>query len=100
MQKVKVRRYISGKRPEYAPMSSSDDDSDDDDFIEARRHALATAAKEGEASPERDYESEPENLPDDPRLRRLLNRMPESDDEEDNTVARIHRHRYLFNFTC
>ena len=37
MQKVKVQRYISGKRPEYAQYASSDEESDDDDFIDNRR---------------------------------------------------------------
>lgn len=32
MQKVKVQRYISGKRPEYAPKDASDESSNDEDF--------------------------------------------------------------------
>jgi hypothetical protein len=34
MQKVKVQRYISGKRPEYAQYDSSEDESDGEDFID------------------------------------------------------------------
>ena len=34
MQKVKVQRYISGKKPEYASNNfSSDEDSDGQDFV-------------------------------------------------------------------
>jgi len=33
MQKVKVHRYVSGKRPDYAGRSSSDEESEEDDFI-------------------------------------------------------------------
>ena len=32
MKKVKVQRYVSGKRPEYAPASSDEAESDEDDF--------------------------------------------------------------------
>lgn len=37
MQKVKVQRYISGKRPDYARADSSSDESEDDDFVDNRR---------------------------------------------------------------
>lgn len=37
MQKVKVHRYVQGKRPEYAPESTSEEESDDDDFMESRK---------------------------------------------------------------
>lgn len=36
MQKVKVQRYISGKRPEYAQYESSEEESGDDDFVDRR----------------------------------------------------------------
>lgn len=36
MQKVKVHRYVSGKRPDYAQDVRSDSDSDEDDFLERR----------------------------------------------------------------
>lgn len=38
MQKVKVHRYVSGKRPDYAQDLRSDSDSDEDDFLERRHH--------------------------------------------------------------
>jgi len=37
MQKVKVNRYVSGKRPDYAQRSSSEDDSEEDEFIVPHR---------------------------------------------------------------
>ena len=91
MKKVKVHRYVSGKRPEYAPMSSSEEDSDDDDFIAQRRHKAP--------SPEIRAESD-DSLPDDSRLRRLKSRRiderRESDDEES-----AQRHRYVLDgLTC
>lgn len=36
MQKVKVHRYISGKRPEYAK-EDSDESSQDEDFIDNKK---------------------------------------------------------------
>ena len=32
MQKVKVTRYVSGRRPEYAPSESDSESSDEDDI--------------------------------------------------------------------
>lgn len=37
MQKVKVQRYISGKKPDYAQGVSSSEESDAEDFIEQQR---------------------------------------------------------------
>lgn len=37
MQKVKVQRYISGKKPDYAQGVSSSEESDTEDFIEQQR---------------------------------------------------------------
>lgn len=64
MKKVKVHRYVCGKRPDYAPRSSSEDESENEDFVEKRVHSYE------------DTESEKVSLPrireeDDPRLRRL-----------------------------
>lgn len=39
MQKVKVNRYVSGKRPDYATTHSSSDESDDEEFIRPRQQA-------------------------------------------------------------
>ncbi|BET01275.1 microfibrillar-associated protein [Nesidiocoris tenuis] len=87
MQRVKVHRYVSGKRPEYAPHSSSEDESDDDDFIEARKHGRAQSPLADRADDDDDG-----NV-DDPRLRRLRSlhveksdRHRRDDDEEDDVV--------------
>lgn len=37
MQKVKVQRYISGKKPDYAQGVSSSEESDLEDFIEQQK---------------------------------------------------------------
>ncbi|ETE62864.1 Microfibrillar-associated protein 1, partial [Ophiophagus hannah] len=59
MEKVKVKRYVSGKRPDYAPMESSDEEDEEFQFIKK--------AKEQELEPE----EQEEELASDPRLRRL-----------------------------
>lgn len=88
MKKVKVHRYISGKRPEYAQYRSSDEESEDDDFID--RRAQRSFANRGDNSRKRDaamlmddsYKSD-ENA-DDPRLRRLARHKSESEDDDAN----------------
>ncbi|XP_056630119.1 microfibrillar-associated protein 1 [Diorhabda carinulata] len=62
MQKVKVHRYISGKRPDYAQDAHSDSDSGEEDFLEKRNIIIAPP------SPEPTKDDEELN---DPRLRRL-----------------------------
>lgn len=68
MQKVKVHRYVQGKRPEYAPESTSEEESSDDDFMESR--------KVRGASPTTNFDSEqmvqlPSDALNDARLKRL-----------------------------
>ncbi|XP_061742936.1 microfibrillar-associated protein 1 [Nerophis ophidion] len=77
MEKVKVKRYVSGKRPDYAPMESSDEEEEDFQFVK----------KEKETEPE--IEQEEEDDVSDPRLKRLLNRVSEDVEE------RIARHRQI-----
>lgn len=51
MQKVKVQRYISGKRPEYAPKEASDESSNDEDYFDNRKIVIGKVrdiAQEGE----------------------------------------------------
>ena len=43
-QKVKVNRYVTGKRPEYAPQSSSEEE--DEDFIQKRLHKQLEESEE------------------------------------------------------
>lgn len=84
MQKVKVHRYVSGKRPDYAPQDSSESDSDNEDFLDKRnRHSHRSRAK----SPELPTVN---NEKDDPRLRRLQSSFPDND-----TEIRTERHRRI-----
>ncbi|PWA29099.1 microfibrillar-associated protein 1 [Gambusia affinis] len=76
MEKVKVKRYVSGKRPDYAPMESSDEEDEEFKFVK----------KGVEAEPE--VEPQEEDVSD-PRLRRLLNRTSEDVEE------RLARHRQI-----
>ena len=77
METVKVKRYVSGKRPDYAPMESSDEEDEEFQFIKK--------AKEQEAEPE----EQEEDSSSDPRLRRLQNRISEDVEE------RLTRHRKI-----
>ncbi|XP_054627815.1 microfibrillar-associated protein 1 [Dunckerocampus dactyliophorus] len=77
MEKVKVKRYVSGKRPDYAPMESSDEEEEDFQFVK----------KGKEMEPE--MELEEEDVVSDPRLKRLLNRVSEDVEE------RLARHRQI-----
>jgi microfibrillar-associated protein 1 len=74
MEKVKVSRYVSGKRPDYAPDSS--DSEEDPDTFGAKQDKMKVTL------PVMHTEAEKE----DRRLRRLRNRIKEeasSDEEED-----------------
>ncbi|KAG8191103.1 hypothetical protein JTE90_008415 [Oedothorax gibbosus] len=83
MQKVKVFRYVSGRRPKYAPEESSEEESDDEFPFEKKpiSHAPESAPMDDE-----------EALKHDPRLRRLLKRGQDEDDEMED---RIERHRHI-----
>lgn len=109
MQKVKVHRYVQGKRPEYAPESTSEEESDDDDFLETHKVRCI--------SPTTNFASEhmvqiPSDALNDARLKRLggltsrhghKDRRPlhepqiikdnSSDDESDIEVERNRRSR-------
>lgn len=77
MQKVKVHRYVSGKRPEYAPASSSDEESEDEDFMEVQKPKEASPGPEViELPPEKYLASE------DRRLKRLIQRKLQEEHEE------------------
>lgn len=94
MKKVKVHRYISGKRPEYANYNSSDEASDDDDFLDHRgrpnRIRIENVHDKGAA--EEDLEDDTELNMDDPRLRRLNNLRAHGDDL---SRERHERHRHI-----
>lgn len=84
MQKVKVHRYISGKRPDYAAESSSEDDSDSDGFVDAPTITRARPVRR--RSPESSSDEASAPPVDDPRLRRLT--QPRSQNE----ATSRHRH--------
>ncbi|KAL3842301.1 hypothetical protein ACJMK2_020331 [Sinanodonta woodiana] len=85
MQKVKVNRYVTGKRPDYAPESSGEE-SEEGEF-ELQKSKQAGAFKSAAANQEPDTTEEII----DRRLRRLQERhkVEDSDDEDD----RVARHR-------
>ncbi|KAL0821088.1 hypothetical protein ABMA28_005718 [Loxostege sticticalis] len=72
MQKVKVQRYISGKKPDYAQGVSSSEESDSEDFIEQQRPERRQQMLPQIISHKED-QSDDEKEIDDPRLRRLKN---------------------------
>lgn len=93
MQKVKVQRYISGKRPEYARGESSDEESDLEDFIDNRKKILAAAAsvEQEQSAATSSHTTQDEENVDDPRLRRLKSRVV----DEEPTEVRLERHRHI-----
>lgn len=90
MKKVKVHRYVSGKRPDYAPAASSDDESEGEDFMERRVHKIHDDAETVTIMPTPVQSKHRDE--DDPRLRRLtrLERQKESDVE-----VRMERHKHI-----
>ncbi|XP_004929654.2 microfibrillar-associated protein 1 [Bombyx mandarina] len=72
MQKVKVQRYISGKKPDYAQGMSSSEESDEEDFIEQQRPERKQVLPQIITRKE-EHHSDSEKEVDDPRLRRLRN---------------------------
>lgn len=93
MKKVKVSRYISGKRPEYAQYESSEEESGEEDFIHTSRNRVEeidtqVCYKEFEPENEVDY--------DDPRLKRLLIRSKtNSKDQEKQRFRTVHEPEVL-----
>ncbi|EDV96284.1 microfibrillar-associated protein 1 [Drosophila grimshawi] len=98
MQKVKVQRYISGKRPDYARADSSSDESDDDDFVDNRKRLERHKAERHKVellrrnSADKNTAEQDEAEVDDPRLRRLRARPV---DVEDLERERRERHRHI-----
>ncbi|XP_044586937.1 microfibrillar-associated protein 1-like [Cotesia glomerata] len=89
MKKVKVHRYVSGKRPDYAPAASSDEESDDNGFLEKCskpiKNDVSNAIIDNKASTSIIHDEE------DPRLRRLTHLGRQSNDES-GTIVKRHRH--------
>lgn len=82
MQKVKVARYVTGKRPDYAPDSSSDEEEEFDFSKKKKQQAVKDDILE--EKPDKD-----EIL--DRRLRRLQERDLDIDSDEEERVARHRR---------
>lgn len=101
MQKVKVHRYISGKRPEYAQYDSSGDESAEEDFMDrkAQRNfanrgdeiSMDLLKSRGEDSNDESNNHDDEDTLADPRLRRLMEARKVDRDED----ARYDRHRHI-----
>lgn len=91
MQKVKVHRYVSGKRPEYAPVSSSEEESEEEDFVEKRVVASSSATAPVSRSARHESDEEDGHI-DDPRLRRLKGRKVEDSRHSDDETF-VERHR-------
>ncbi|XP_030848959.1 microfibrillar-associated protein 1-like isoform X2 [Strongylocentrotus purpuratus] len=78
MQKVKVKRYVPGKRPDFAPQFSSDEDEEaEGPFVGRRKQHYPTSRLDAE----------------DARIRRL--RVRHEDDSDDDEAERIARHRHI-----
>lgn len=92
MKKVKVHRYVSGKRPDYAPAACSEEESEQNDFIDRYAHKSYEEG-ESESTHEVPTDATPrERDEDDPHLRRLtrLEKQREVDSE-----ASPERHRQI-----
>ncbi|KAI5643867.1 microfibril-associated/Pre-mRNA processing domain-containing protein [Phthorimaea operculella] len=71
MKKVKVQRYISGKKPDYAQGVSSSEESDAEDFIEQQRPERRQQLPQIISKKEEHHSESEEEVVDDPRIRRL-----------------------------
>lgn len=89
MEKVKVSRYVTGKRPEYAPDTS---DEEDDEQIE---FSLTKQQQQNRLTSDADHDVKLEAENYDRRLRRLQGRQIEEVDSDDDREARVLRHRQL-----
>ncbi|EZA49328.1 hypothetical protein DMN91_001093 [Ooceraea biroi] len=86
MKKVKVHRYVSGKRPDYAAVSS-DEESEEEDFLEKRVHKGYDDEAIADVTTHSYTKTRDE---DDPRLRRLTRQQKEAPAE-----VRVERHRHV-----
>ncbi|KAL7038944.1 hypothetical protein ACKWTF_009752 [Chironomus riparius] len=90
MQKVKVHRYISGKKPQYAKNVSSEESSEEEDFIDNKKSIIINKVKELGNQHQEDVKSDDDSDAeiDDPRLRRLQAASRYDDPDE-----RLERHK-------
>ncbi|CAH3136002.1 unnamed protein product [Porites lobata] len=83
MQKVKVSRYVAGKRPEYAKYSSDEEDEDDEVFGEPFMKERDVDEQEMDKVFQKAEKT-------DRRLRRLQERVKDEDDEMEGHRRRPH----------
>jgi len=86
MKKVKVHRYVSGKRPDYAA-ASSNEESEEEDFLEKRVHKSYDDDSFTDVAIHSCTRTRDE---DDPRLRRLIRQQKEAP-----TEVHVERHRHV-----
>jgi len=100
MQKVKVQRYISGKRPDYARrFSDSESEEEEEDFVSKKNDARQDDSRSPSPS-YGDLEALQRASVNDPRLRRLLaarirERDEEAEGDDEDRVARLKRRRMV-----
>lgn len=90
MKKVKVQRYVSGKRPEYAQSETSEEESDSDDFVDHKNAYRSRRHEEHYPAEEEIQEETVEQDVDDPRLRRLTARKHETEFIEERGERKRH----------
>ncbi|XP_054165548.1 microfibrillar-associated protein 1-like [Oppia nitens] len=110
MQKVKVQRYITGRKPRYADdddrrMSSESESSDESDVELTANYRKISAANSRKDQQYMDFQSdiktedmEEEDIlipTDDRRLRRLAQRSVKTEDEDDEETDRRHVRRHV-----
>lgn len=100
MEKVKVSRYVTGKRPEYAPLSSDEEEEEeeeeenDEEDEEEDKELKEDDEEEGEGKRGEDDDDDPipaHLVQEDRRLRRLMGRKNDGEDRQE----RILSHRRL-----
>lgn len=94
MQKVKVHRYVSGKRPDYAPASTSEEESDSEGFVEQQNQRSNKRAHSRSPPVHEEEKDFSHNHDKDPRLRRFEKISKIASDDSDSEI-RQERHRLL-----
>ncbi|KAL5006796.1 hypothetical protein ScPMuIL_015602 [Solemya velum] len=83
MQKVKVNRYVTGKRPDYAPESSSEESDQEFELVKNKKQPVKKEEQEAVAQTESEIQ--------DRRIRRLQDRTADDSDDDDDRVTRHRR---------
>lgn len=85
MQKVKVSRYVAGKRPKYAPSSDNEQSNDESEQSEEEVHVSTSSSHNQIVREIKEV--------DDKRLKRLME--SEKSDLSETAQERIRRHRHV-----